>query len=110
MVSLFYKIMFACGILSLLHTAYSATQHRSYLRLTEQEFTALPADIIVQGVLSLILSMYAILFIAGDFREIRANVDLQEKTWDTVGHRPSFMVFSHRGRCLSAHYPAVVDD
>ena len=52
---------------------------RSYLRLTEQEFTSLPIDIIIQGVFSLILSMYAILFIAGEFREIRANIDLQEK-------------------------------
>jgi len=110
MVSSLYTIMFTCGILSLLHTAYSATQHRSFVRLTEQEFTTLPIDVLVQGVLSLILTMYAVLFIAGDFKEIRANIDLQHKTWDTVGHRPSFMVFSHRGRCVTSHYPAVVDD
>ena len=60
------KILFTVGFLSLLHAAYSAAQRnflaytvvlnvslythslptdRSYLRLTEQEFTSLPADV-----------------------------------------------------------------
>lgn len=39
----------------------------------------LSIQISVQGFLSLLLAMYGILYIAGDFKEIRANVQLQNK-------------------------------
>ncbi|XP_076059820.1 ER membrane protein complex subunit 5 [Oratosquilla oratoria] len=104
MSALWSKGIFLAGILSMLHTAYSAAQHRSYLRITEQDFTWLPADIMVQGLLSLVLAMYGILYIAGDFKEIRATVQLQNKSWETAGSRPSFYVFSHRGKALSPNY------
>ncbi|KAG7162093.1 Membrane magnesium transporter 1-B-like [Homarus americanus] len=58
----------------------------------------------VQGLLSLLLAMYGILHIAGDFKEIRANVQLQNKSWETVGNRPTFYTFAHRGRALSPNY------
>lgn len=37
------QVIAAVSIAALLHAAYSAAQHRLYLRLTEQPFTALPA-------------------------------------------------------------------
>ncbi|XP_050713770.1 ER membrane protein complex subunit 5-like [Eriocheir sinensis] len=98
------RLAFIAGIISLFHAGYSAAQHRSYLRVTEQEYTALPTDISVQGLLSLLLAMYGILHIAGDFKEIRANVQLQNKSWETVGNRPTFYIFAHRGRALSPNY------
>lgn len=48
--------------------------------------------------------MYGIMYIAGDFREIRAVVDLECKTWETTRNLPSFQIFNHRGRCLSPEY------
>lgn len=48
--------------------------------------------------------MYGVLQIAGDFKEIRANVELEEKSWETLRNNPSFYVFSHRGKALSPHY------
>lgn len=74
------------------------------MRITEQEYTSLPTDIGVQGLMSLLLTMYGILHIAGDFKEIRANVQLQNKSWETVGNRPTFYTFAHRGRALSPNY------
>ncbi|KAK7066362.1 Membrane magnesium transporter 1 [Halocaridina rubra] len=100
------KLIFIFGILSLFHAGYSAAQHRTYMRVTEQEFISLPTDIVVQGLLSLVLTMYGILHIAGDFKEIRANVQLQNKSWENVGNRPMFYTFAHRGRALSPNYVA----
>ncbi|KAJ8680737.1 hypothetical protein QAD02_016524 [Eretmocerus hayati] len=98
------KIITFLGFVSIFHAAYSAVQHRSYLRITEQEFTTLPIDIIIQGIASLFAVMYGVLHIAGDFKEIRAVVDLENKSWDTLRNLPSFQIFSHRGRALSPEY------
>lgn len=74
------------------------------MRETEQGVSYLPPDIQVQAILSLILTMYGVMYIAGDFKEIRANFQLTNQSWDTVGNRPSFYVFSHRGKALSPQY------
>ncbi|XP_045160398.1 ER membrane protein complex subunit 5-like [Mercenaria mercenaria] len=96
----FYKLCVAVGLLALLHAAYSAAQHRSYLRLTEQEFTSLPWDILIQCLLSLLLVIHGVVHIAGSFREIRASADLDHKTWDMLGNRQGFLSFNHRGKAL----------
>ncbi|XP_071868821.1 ER membrane protein complex subunit 5 [Bombus fervidus] len=94
------KFITLMGLLSILHTAYSAAQHRSYLRITEQEFITLPIDILIQGIISLFMVMYGVMYFAGDFKEIRAVVDLENKSWETLRNLPSFQIFSHRGRSL----------
>ncbi|CAB3364919.1 Hypothetical predicted protein [Cloeon dipterum] len=82
----------------------AAAQHRTYLRLTEQEFDSLPLDILSQGILSLFVTMYGLLHVVGEFKEIRATVELEEKTWDLVGNNPSFYSFNHRGKTLQPNY------
>ncbi|MCL4119975.1 UNVERIFIED_CONTAM: hypothetical protein GTU68_065953 [Idotea baltica] len=98
-----YKAIFILGLLSLIHTGYSAAEHRSKLRVTEQEYTSLPTDILLQGLLSLFIMMYGVLYSSGDFKEIRATIQLEHKSWETVGNRPSFYSFCHRGRSLSSN-------
>ncbi|XP_076234311.1 ER membrane protein complex subunit 5 [Calliopsis andreniformis] len=99
-----HKLVTFVGIMSILHAAYSAAQHRSYLRITEQEFTTLPIDILIQGIVSLFMVMYGVMYIAGDFKEIRAVVDLENKSWETLRNLPSFQIFNHRGRYLSPQF------
>lgn len=99
-----HKFVTALGFISILHAAYSAAQHRSYLRITEQEFTTLPIDILIQGIASLFVVMYGVMYIAGDFKEIRAVVDLENKSWETLRNHPSFQVFNHRGMSLSPYH------
>uniref|UniRef100_A0A224Y1L0 Membrane magnesium transporter n=1 Tax=Panstrongylus lignarius TaxID=156445 RepID=A0A224Y1L0_9HEMI len=99
-----YKIITCVGLFLLLHSAYSAAQHRSYLRITGQEFTSLPLDILIQGIASLFVTMYGIIYVAGDFKEIRATVALESKTWETQRNLPSFYIFNHRGKMLSTTY------
>lgn len=54
----YQKMMCLGALASLVHCAYSAAQHRSYLRLTGDEFEALPLDIVLQTLLSLLLLCY----------------------------------------------------
>ena len=82
------------------HAAYSAAQHRTYLRLTEQEFTSLPLDIIIQCFTGLILTCYGVVQVSGNFKEIRANADLDNKSWDMLSNRQSMFSFNHRGIAL----------
>lgn len=58
----------------------------------------------IQGVVSLFIVMYGAIYIAGDFKEIRAVVDLENKSWETLRNLPSFQIFNHRGRSLSPEY------
>ncbi|KAF4531889.1 hypothetical protein B566_EDAN000918 [Ephemera danica] len=104
MASAMYKFILIVGFLFLFHSAYSAAQHRTYLRLTEQEFDALPIDILTQGIISMFVAMYGVLHIAGEFKEIRATVELEDKSWETLRNNPSFYVFNHRGKALSPDY------
>ncbi|ESN93880.1 hypothetical protein HELRODRAFT_88075 [Helobdella robusta] len=96
----FGKIIVTVGMITLFHAAYSAAQHRSYLRMTEQEFTNLPMDILIQTLFALVLTCCGVCKVVGSFREIRAVADLENRTWDSMNSRTSFYVFNHRGKKL----------
>ncbi|XP_014087346.1 ER membrane protein complex subunit 5 [Bactrocera oleae] len=100
------RIMLITGLISLIHAAFSAAHHRTYLRLTEQDWTRLPVDVVVQTVVSLLVVVYNLIQVVGNFKEIRATVDMQEKSWDTLGNLPSFYTFNHRGMALYQNYEA----
>lgn len=50
------------------------------------------------------------MYIAGDFKEIKASADLENKSWETFRNIPSFYTFNHRGKTLSYHYVAYVNN
>lgn len=96
------KSLVILGLLSLAHAAFSAAQHRSYLRLVEQDFQGfLPVDILLQTVLSLVITMVGVVNSAGSLKEIRALDDSKYNSIETIVNRPSFYIFNHRGRLLS---------
>ncbi|XP_066138734.1 ER membrane protein complex subunit 5 [Euwallacea fornicatus] len=97
----FHKLVLIVGFVSIFYSTYSAAQHRSYLRLNELDFKQLPVDIIIQTIASFLVIMYGVLNVAGDFKEIKASADLDNKSWDTFRNIPSFYTFSHRGRSLA---------
>ncbi|XP_022820787.1 membrane magnesium transporter 1 [Spodoptera litura] len=99
-----HKLIVTVGFLSLFHSAFSAAQHRSYLRITSQEFTTLPLDIVVQAVVSLFAVMWGVLNVAGNLREIPAAAELNTVKWETQRNLPSFYVFNHRGKALADNY------
>lgn len=105
------KFILTVGLIGLCHAAYSATQHRNYLRLTDADksleqlggaggaraATALPIDIVVQTLFSLVLSCIGLIGISAKFRPIKITSEWENKTWDNVGNRTSFWTFQHRG-------------
>lgn len=64
----------------------------------------------MQSVASLFLIIYSLLHVVGDFKEIRATIDLQAKSWETLSNVPSFYVFNHRGKSLSHEVRSDDDD
>lgn len=96
------KVLVALGLLALLHAAYSAAQHRAYLRLTEQEFTTLPADVLIQTLVGLVITCCGIVQVVGKFREIRPIADLETRTWDSMSSHVAFYSFNHRGKMLGS--------
>lgn len=102
------KIFLTVGLIGLCHAAYSATQHRSYMRLTETELnvssfakvSSLPLDIVVQTLVSLLLSCFGIIGISTKFRQIKITSEWENKTWDNIANRTSFYSFNHRGKSL----------
>ncbi|KPI98483.1 PREDICTED: membrane magnesium transporter 1 [Papilio xuthus] len=99
-----HRIIVLVGFISLFHSAFSAAQHRTYLRITSQEFTTLPLDIVLQAVLSLFAVMWGVLNVAGNLREIPAAAELNNTKWETQRNLPSFYIFNHRGRALACNY------
>lgn len=105
------KILLTIGLIGLCHAAYSATQHRSYMRLTEHDIdpsssgssskiTSLPIDILVQTLVCLLLSCLGIISISAKFKPIKITSEWENKTWDNVANRTSFYSFNHRGKYL----------
>uniref|UniRef100_A0A1A9ZP09 Uncharacterized protein n=1 Tax=Glossina pallidipes TaxID=7398 RepID=A0A1A9ZP09_GLOPL len=58
--------------------------------------------IVVQIVVSLIVIIYNLSEVVGNFKELRATVDMQAKSWDTLGNFPSFYHFN-RILCIFPH-------
>jgi hypothetical protein len=104
------KLLLTIGLIGLCHAAFSATQHRNYIRLTEHDLdesikkpgtiTNLPLDILLQTILSLLLSCFGIISVSAKFRPIKITSEWENKTWDNVSTRSSFYTFNHRGKFL----------
>ncbi|KAJ8795251.1 hypothetical protein J1605_002875 [Eschrichtius robustus] len=77
-----WKGLVGIGLFALAHAAFSAAQHRSYMRLTEKEDESLPIDVSFYKGLSKIDAFFLL------------------RTFDTLRNHPSFYVFNHRGRVL----------
>ncbi|CAH8632546.1 unnamed protein product [Schistosoma mattheei] len=96
------RLALVFGLCGLVHAAFSAAQHRSYIRLTDQEYISLPTDIVVQIFLSFIAVCVGVVGLSGTLKEIEAASEFREKTWDSLGNHPSFYIFHHRRLpCLS---------
>ena len=109
MSSSFYKGLLFAALVLLFHAAYSVTEWRHYMRgkTSADGSTANflpPSDIVVQTLVSLVLAMFCVLRIAEDFKEIRATVELSQKSWENMRNRPSFYLFNHRGKAFSPDY------
>ena len=104
------KLLLTIGLIGLCHAAFSATQHRNYIRLTEHEMdesakraspiSALPLDILLQTLVCLLLSCFGIISTSAKFKPIKVTSEWEHKTWDNISNRTSFYSFNHRGKYM----------
>ena len=92
-----WKGLVGIGLFTLAHAAFSAAQHRSYMRLTEKEDESLPIDIVLQTLLAFAVTCYGIVHSAGEFKDLDATSELKNKTFGTLWNHPTFYVFNHHG-------------
>ena len=109
--STFDQLLVIGGLLSLLHSGYSAAQYRVYLRLAEVQFSGLlPMDIVLQSLFALGAVCAGLVRSAAPFRPIRVTDDLRTNTWDTCGFRPAFATFAHRSRAFNPGHSDYLED
>merc|ERR1719337_249030 len=123
----FCKMVLLFASVILIHAAYSVTEWRSLTRTSSTSGAGdaksgadaenkdqrthqhggeqtIPLDITIQTIFGFVLAMFSVLQIAGDFKEIRAGIEMGKKTWENARNRPSFYVYNHRGKAFSSDY------
>ncbi|XP_021748788.1 membrane magnesium transporter-like [Chenopodium quinoa] len=84
------------GVLILSHAAYSTIQYRGFLKITEDEFTGPPINVVFELILGFLLCMYAGLTVPGNFHSVHPASE--ENRIVSLPENLDFMIFNHRGR------------
>ncbi|KAJ6968610.1 hypothetical protein NC653_036559 [Populus alba x Populus x berolinensis] len=63
------------GVLILSHAAYSTTQYEGLLKITEDEFSGPPFNVVVELIVGLVLCTWAAITVPGIFLSIHPNSD-----------------------------------
>ncbi|KAG5243335.1 membrane magnesium transporter [Salix suchowensis] len=87
------------GVLILSHAAYSTSQYRGLLKITEDEFSGPPFNVVVELIVGLVLCMWAALTVPGDFLSIHPHSD--ENRMVSLPDNLDFMIFNHRGKVFA---------
>ncbi|KAE9465454.1 hypothetical protein RHGRI_007208 [Rhododendron griersonianum] len=86
------------GVLILSHAAYSTIQYRSLLKITEEEFSGPPINVVVELLLGLVFCIWAALTVPGQFRSILPHSE--ENRVVSLPANLDFMIFNHRGKAF----------
>ncbi|CDP06767.1 unnamed protein product [Coffea canephora] len=86
------------GVLILSHAAYSTIQYRAMLKITEEEFSGPPINVVVELIAGLMLCMWAALTVPGKFLSILSHSD--ENRVVALPENLDFMIFNHRGKAI----------
>ncbi|KAG5072631.1 hypothetical protein GLYMA_03G182900v4 [Glycine max] len=84
------------GLLILFHAAYSTIQYRGVLKITEEEFSGLPFEVVIELFLGLLLCFWTALTAPGKFLSIHPHSE--ENRIVSLPANPDFMIFNHRGK------------
>ncbi|NP_001278487.1 Membrane magnesium transporter-like [Zea mays] len=94
-------IGYVVGVLGgaiLAHAAYATIQYRAVLKITEEEFSRPPMDVMMELLLGLVLCMWAGLAVPTKFLSVLPHSD--ENRIVSLPANLDFMIFNHRGRAL----------
>ncbi|PSS04594.1 Membrane magnesium transporter like [Actinidia chinensis var. chinensis] len=86
------------GVLILSHAAYSTIQYRSLLKITEEEFSGPPMNVVVELILGLVFCMWAALSVPGKFLSILPHSE--ENRVVSLPANMDFMIFNHRAKAF----------
>ncbi|GMH09826.1 hypothetical protein Nepgr_011667 [Nepenthes gracilis] len=86
------------GVLFLSHAAYSTIQYKNLLKITEDEFSGPPMNVVLELVLGFMFCMHAALSVPGKFQSI--HPDSEENRVVSLPANMEFMIFNHRGRAI----------
>ncbi|KAK4272860.1 hypothetical protein QN277_021358 [Acacia crassicarpa] len=84
------------GVLILFHAAYATIQYRGLLKITEEEFSGPPMNVVAELLLGLFFCMWAALAVPGKFLSI--HPDSEENRIVSLPANLDFMIFNHRGK------------
>ncbi|XP_073156599.1 membrane magnesium transporter [Henckelia pumila] len=87
------------GVLILSHAAYSTIQYRSVLKITEEQFSGPPIDVVIELIGGMVLCMWAALTVPGKFLSIHPHSD--ENRMVALPANLDFIIFNHRGKAYS---------
>ncbi|XP_019167750.1 membrane magnesium transporter [Ipomoea triloba] len=91
------------GVLILSHAAYSTIQYRALLKITEEEFSGPPINVVMELIIGLVLCIWAALIVPGKFLSIHPQSE--ENRVVALPANLDFMIFNHRGKA----FPLEVD-
>ncbi|GJM95418.1 hypothetical protein PR202_ga12153 [Eleusine coracana subsp. coracana] len=94
-------IGYVVGVLGgaiLAHAAYATIQYRAVLKITEEEFSRPPMDVMMQLLLGLALCMWAGLAVPTKFHSVLPQSE--ENRIVSLPANLDFMIFNHRGSAL----------
>ncbi|KAH0632535.1 hypothetical protein KY284_035321 [Solanum tuberosum] len=84
------------GVLILSHATYSTIQYRALLKITEEEFSGPPIDVVIELIVSLALCLWAAMAAPGNFKSIHPQSE--ENRVVALPANLDFMIFNHRGK------------
>ncbi|KAL7133456.1 hypothetical protein ABFS83_12G142300 [Erythranthe nasuta] len=86
------------GVLILSHAAYSTIQYRTLLKITDDQFTGPPINVVVELIAGMVFCMWAALTVPGKFMSILPHSD--ENRVVSLPANLDFMIFNHRGKAF----------
>ncbi|XP_061954985.1 membrane magnesium transporter-like [Populus nigra] len=84
------------GVLILSHAAYSTTQYEGLLKITEDEFSGPPFNVVVELIVALVLCTWAAITVPGIFLSIHPHSD--DNRMVSFPDNLDFIIFNHRGK------------
>ncbi|XP_047316532.1 membrane magnesium transporter-like [Impatiens glandulifera] len=91
----------ALGILILSHSAYSTIQYRAFLKITEDEFSGPPLNVIIELLLGFVFCMWSSLDVPNKFLSVLP--DSEENRIVLLPENLDFMIFNHRGKMFPSN-------
>ncbi|KAK6126211.1 hypothetical protein DH2020_040054 [Rehmannia glutinosa] len=86
------------GVLILSHAAYSTIQYRYLLKITDEQFSGPPVNVVLELIAGMVFCTLAALIVPGKFLSILPHSD--ENRVVTLPANLDFMIFNHRGKAF----------